>query len=97
MNRFDWTTSQWIEYYDKLSNKNYMAYQESGLARYENAYIKYEQIADAFRAKAGQEKESGADMKKRMNNKNFVVERLIPGKDYSYDEVVKLLNDAVWW
>lgn len=97
MSKEDWTASQWANYYDQLSNKNYMSYQETGETRYDNACIKYERIADAFRAKAEQEKESGADMKKRMNNKNFVVERLIPGKDYSYDEVVKLLNDAVWW
>lgn len=97
MKQDEWTPDQWADYYDKLSKKNYMAYQETGEQRYDNAYYRYEKIADAFRARSKQETDDGEEIRKRMTNKDYVVARLIPGKMYSYAEVVKLLDDAVWW
>ena len=88
---------QWAEYYEKLEQKNYIAYQESGEARYDRAQYKYGQIADAFRAKCREEDERGAIMRKRISNKDAVLDGLIPNKMYAVDEVKKLLEDAVWW
>lgn len=93
----DMNSTQLAEYYEGLSKKNYMAYQESGEARYDRAYCKYDRIAEAFRAKAREENEREVDIKKRMTNRDGVIDRLIPGKMYSKDEVEKLLTDAVWW
>ena len=93
----DMKSAQLAEYYEGLSKKNYMAYQESGEARYDRACCKYDRIAEAFRAKAREENEREVDMKKRMANRDGVIGRLIPGKMYSEEEVKKLLHDAVWW
>ncbi len=95
--KYDWSPEEWADYYDNLRHRNYMAYQDSGEARYERAYFQYEQIVDAFRALAWKNSEQEVDMKKRMNNCDAVIGRLIPNKDYSYDEVCKLLKEAVWW
>lgn len=88
---------QWAEYYEKLEQKNYIAYQESGESRYDRAQYKYRKIADAFRAQCREEDERGAIMRKRISNKDAVLDRLIPNKMYTVDEVKKLLEDAVWW
>ena len=90
-------SQQWAEYYENLEQKNYIAYQESGEARYDRAQYKYGKIADAFRAQCREEDERGAIMRKRISNKNAVLDRLIPNKMYTVDEVKKLLEDAVWW
>lgn len=93
----DWSSDQWAEYYEKLSQKNYMDYQDSGDPRYDRAWHRYERISDAFRAKAREENERGDEMRKRLTNKDGAVARLIPDKSYSYSEVVSLLEAAVWW
>lgn len=93
----DKTSAQLADYYDELAKKNYRAHQETGESRYDRAYSKYDKIADAFRAKVRTEGEQEVDLKKRMANRDGVIGRLIPNKTYSYDEVVKMLNDAVWW
>ena len=78
---------QWAEYYENLEQKNYIAYQETGESRY----------ADAVRAQCREEDERGTIMRKRISNKDAVLDRLIPNKMYTVDEVKKLLEDAVWW
>ena len=88
---------QWAEYYEKLEQKNHIAYQESGEARYDRAQYKYGKIADAFRAQCREEDERGAIMRKRIGNKNAALDRLIPNHMYTAEEVKKLLEDAVWW
>ena len=88
---------QWAEYYENLERKNYTAYQESGESRYDRAQYKYGKIADAFRAQCREEDERGAIMRKRISNKDAVLDRLIPDHMYTAEEVKKLLEDAVWW
>jgi hypothetical protein len=95
--KYEWTPSEWAEYYEHLARKNEMSYQESGEPRYERAQFQYDQIADAFRALAWKNSEQEVDMKKRMGNCDGVIGRLIPNKDYSYAEVCKMLKEAVWW
>lgn len=36
-------------------------------------------------------------MRKRISNKDAVLDRLIPNHMYTAEEVKKLLEDAVWW
>lgn len=93
----DWSSDQWAEYYDRLSRKNYMAYQDSGDPRYDRAYYRYEKIADAFRAKAREENERGDEMRKRIANRDGAIARLTPGRAYSHSEVMSLLDAALWW
>ena len=84
---------QWAEYYENLEQKNYIAYQESGESRYDRAQYKYGKIADAFRAQCREEDERGAIMRKRISNKDAVLDRLIPDHMYTAEEVKKLLED----
>lgn len=97
MKQEDFNSLQWADYYDKLAQKNYMAYQETGENRFDRAQFRYEKIADAFRAKAAQEGDREVDIKKRMTNCDYVIDRLIKGKVYTCEEVSKMLREAVWW
>ncbi len=92
----DYTSRDWYEYYDALRQKNYRTYQETGETRYDRANLQYEKIADAFLAKMQAESERDTEIKKRMNNCNYVCERL-HDEPYTKGEVEKLLKDAVWW
>lgn len=93
----DMTSAQLAEYYDGLEKRNSMWYQETGESRYDTKANQYGRIADAFRAKASLEGERQIDIRKRMANMQGVIDRLIPGKQYSTAEVEKMLRDAVWW
>jgi len=93
----DMTSAQLAEYYDELEHKNYKYHQETGASRYDTLACQYGRIADAFRAKAASEREYQSDIRKRMANMKGVVDRLSPDKLYSFDEVAKLLREAVWW
>lgn len=90
------TTRQWLEYYEKLQSKAYYNYQETGLARYDTQQYKYDVICDAFRAKLKEEKERGSEISKRMLNRDATVDRLVK-TEYTRDEVIKLLDNAIWW
>lgn len=90
------TTRGWLEHYERLQEKNEQTYQETGDGRYDNAAYKYEMICTAFRALLEKEDDRDTTMAKRIRNKNAAVERLIAQK-YTRDEVVKMLEDAVWW
>lgn len=90
------TTQEWIERYEKRYQRAYDNYQQSGDARYDSQQYEYRCIADAFEAKLKQEKERGDEIQKRMRNKNFAVDRLYKN-EYTREEVIKLLDDAVWW
>ena len=93
----DMTSAELAEYYGELEQKNYMWHQETGESRYDLKASRYGRIADAFRAKATSEREYQSDIRKRMANMKGVVDRLSPDKLYSFDEVTKLLREAVWW
>lgn len=93
----NWSSAQWAKYYEKLEQKNYMAYQESGESRYDRAQYRYGKIADAFRAKAREESKKDDIMRKRSVNHHDAVARLSPKKMYTAEEVRKLLDDALWW
>lgn len=93
----DFMPMDWANYYEALANKNYMDYQSTGEPRYDRAYYQYDQIAGAFRALAREKDGNASDIKKRMANCDGVIGRLIPGKMYNRDEVVKMLKEAIWW
>lgn len=97
MKQEEFTSIQWAEYFEAREQKYFDFYQQSGEAKYDRLYYKYQKIAEAFRAKAREEGEREADIQKRMINMQADVDRLLPSKMYSRDEVEKLLRKAVWW
>lgn len=90
------TTQEWIDRYEKRYQRAYDNYQQSGDARYDSQQYEYRCIADAFEAKLKQEKERGDEIQKRMRNKNYAVDKLYKD-EYTREEVIKLLDVAVWW
>lgn len=91
------TSLQLAEYYSGLEQKNYNWYQQTGDSRYDTKQFRYGKIAEAFRALAESETERQVDIKKRMNNCQYVIERLVADKLYTKDEIEKMLRDAIWW
>ena len=96
MARLPETTQEWIERYQKRYDRAYDNYQQTGESRYDSQSYEYMCIVNAFEALAKREDERDHELTKRRANMNASVERLYK-KEYTRDEVVKLLNDAVWW
>lgn len=90
------TAREWLRHFDALQRKNAETYQDTGMQRYDDAAYKYECICSAFRAKIREESDRDYDVEKRIRNKNAAVDNLVNDK-YTKDEVIKLLNEAVWW
>ena len=90
------TNQEWLDYYEKLRQKNFDNYQMSGEQRYDNAEHKYSCICDAFRARIAQEKEREIDIKGRMKNCDYVISMMV-AKTYTREEVIDMLRKAVWW
>ena len=90
------TSAEWYVHFEKLRLKNELIYQQTGEPRYDSAAYKYSRICDAFRALMDSEKDREVNMKKRINNKNAAVEKLLKDS-YSKEEVIKMLEEAVWW
>lgn len=96
MSRQPETTQEWLEYYERLEARAYDNYQQTGMPRYDNSQYKYSVICGALRAKLKAEAERDDEIQKRMRNKNAVIDRLYKN-EYTKAEVIKLLDDAVWW
>ena len=90
------TPREWLMHFDNLRAKADNDYQQTGSQRYYNAQVKYENICDAFRALIDIKGEREVDIKKRMSNRDYTIERLV-NPTYSKDEVIELLKKAVWW
>lgn len=79
--------------YDKLAEKNYLAYQESGEPRYLNSSEKYEDLADVFRmAYRYKDDEDEARTRRMRNVTSFIENHIIdvPKETYTKKEVVDL-------
>lgn len=99
MSRTPETTLEWVEHYDKLMKRAEQNYQETGELRYDKAAYKYSVIVDALMAKRREETEQALDLKKRITNRDAVIDRLEYRihDNFSYAEVVELLKEAVYW
>lgn len=92
------TDADWLDHYEKLRQKAFDNYQTSGEPRYDNALAKYEKICDGFRALIEQKDERDKSINKRIANCNYVIDRLKAHEpNFSFNEVVKLLRDAIYW
>ena len=60
-----------IDKYDKLAQKNYMFYQESGDPKYDKANEKYEELADVYRAAYKYQSEEDEDRSRRLRNFSY--------------------------
>lgn len=90
------TNEEWLKHYDKLRLKAWDNYQQTGEPKYDNAHCKYDKICDAFRALIEKADEYDGTIKKRLTNRDYVLDKLVK-TEYTRDEVKKLLSDAVYW
>ena len=96
MARLPETTQEWIDRYQKKYDRAYDNYQQTGIGKYDSQAYEYMCIVSAFEAQKKRNDERDHELMQRRANMNTVVDRLYKN-EYTRDEVVKLLNDAVWW
>lgn len=90
------TTQDWLDRYESRRIRAFDNYQSTGEQRYDRQEEEYSVICDALRAKLETEKEREVDVKKRMNNMKHVTDNLMKD-EYTKDEVIEMLQKAVWW
>lgn len=87
--------SRKIDKYDKLAQKNYMLYQESGEPRYDKANEKYEELADVYRAAYKYQLEEDESRSRRLRNVSYFVKEHVEERDkqsYTKSEVLELME-----
>ena len=96
MGRRPKTAAEWLERYEKKAQKAYNDYQATGIARYYRQYEEYDIISAAFRALADRSDKRAAEFERRLSSCNRVKDRLLCEK-YTREEVIDLLQDAIYW
>ncbi len=84
-----------IERYEKLADKNYKIYQQTGIPRYLSTYEKYDELADVYRAAYKYQSEYDDAQSRRLKNmSNFIKEHIEERykNEYTKSEVVELAN-----
>ena len=87
---------EWLERYEKKYKKADDNYQATGDPKYDRQVWEYRSICDAFRALVEKREKRAADFESRRSNCKWAIDRLCKAS-YSREEVIKMLNDAVWW
>ena len=84
------------ERYQKLADKKYYEYQQTGDPRYDRAQTKHEEMADAYRYAYKYLKDVNDDYTHRLNNYRYWVneKRELPKREYTQEEVMELLRQA---
>lgn len=90
------TPKEWLERYEKKLWRAQQNYQETGDAKYDRQVEEFEVVTDGLVALIQKQEERQVDIKKRITNRDAVIDRLIKD-NYSRGEVLELLRDAVYW
>lgn len=90
----DWSLTEWRDYYEKLQQKAYMTYQETGICRYDNEQYKYSKIVDAFNGYIAYREEVDNDRIRRRHNIQAYADQYVNRETYSKNEVLKMLRDV---
>lgn len=88
---------EWLERYREKANRAFRNYQNSGDPRYDRQIWEYESICSAFEALLERREERNTEMQKRIRNKDWMIEHQLLDMTYTREEVIKMLNDAVYW
>lgn len=92
MSRVDWSMREWRDYYEKLQQKAYMNYQETGIGRYDREFIKYERIVDAFNGYLDNKDSNDSERTRRIKNISAFVDQHIHKETYSKTEVLSMID-----
>ena len=85
-----------IEKYEKLAEKNYMFYQQSGEPRYDKAYEKYSELADVYRAAYKYQSEADDSLSRRLGNMSSYIKEHIEclnKQTYTKKEVLRIAEE----
>ena len=90
------TIAEWLDHFEAKRQKAFDTYQETGDVRYDNQENKYAAICDGLMALLREMDDRDTRLQRRIQNKSAAVDKLI--KDtYTKDEVVQIMNAAVYW
>lgn len=92
MSKEDWSMTEWRDYYEKLRQRAYMNYQESGMARYDRQELQYGKIVDAFDGYLANKEETDSEKMRRIRNINAYVEQHLYKETYNRNEVLALIR-----
>lgn len=92
MSKEDWSMTEWRDYYEKLRQRAYMNYQESGMARYDRQELQYGKIVDAFNGYLKNKEERDSEKMRRIRNINAYVEQHLYKDTYNRNEVLALIR-----
>ena len=90
----DWSLTEWRDYYQKLQQKAYMQYQETGTGRYDSEQYKYSKIVDSFNAYISYRDDEDKERLRRKHNIDAYADRCVVNDTYSKAEVLKILRDV---
>ena len=87
---------EWLELYERKRQRAYDNYQQTGETRFDYQVEEYEVLCDALRALINKRVEMTDIWAKRRSNCEHVIDS-INKSEYSRDEVVSFLRDAIYW
>lgn len=87
---------EWLERYETRYARAFDNYQSTGDAKYDRQVYEYDCICTAFRALIEKKEERNYEIEHRIQNKNWAIDKLC-NASYTRAEVIKLLNEAVYW
>lgn len=88
--------AEWLERYEQRYRKAFDNYQSTGDPKYDRQVWEYDNVCEAFRALLEARDQRDEAIRKRLMSKKWVVDRLV-NPSYSKTEVIKMLDDAVYW
>jgi hypothetical protein len=87
---------EWLDLYERKHQRAYDNYQQTGETRFDYQVEEYEVLCDALRALINKRVEMTDIWAKRRSNCEHVIDS-INKSEYSRDEVVSFLRDAIYW
>lgn len=96
MSRRPETLHEWLERYQNKADKAYWNYQDSGEEKYYRQYEECGMIAECIQARLDAKALHQQDIDRRTRNCEWQCSQLLK-LEYSRDEVIKLLHDAIHW
>jgi len=91
--KFDWSMTEWRDYYDTLAKKAYQNHQETGESRYDRENHRYEIIVKAFNGYLAHKSEEDEAKMKRLRNVEAYIKQ-ISGDVFTRAEVLRMIREV---
>ena len=87
---------EWLALYEQKYQRAYDNFQQTGMTRFDYQTEEYEIICDALRALAHKRADMADIWAKRRTNCEYIIDSMRKS-EYSRDEVVSMLRNAIYW